>query len=218
MNLVRNQTGTSGDKTKENGSADGDDSLQGPKKVVSQSVTDVKPAKRVRDNNSTDSNRSPQPEKKPKTLSEVKSDVRQSMAQKNVSKTKVIPPQPKPVAMESAGFMNALTSAATAAPIVRKRKRVTTAAKTETTTTTSASSSSSNTKPTYTGILDAILDSQSQTHGQEDGREKDNKDKDKDSENSNVSSGSKSGSTPNGSPENTSMPSKISIPFYNRYQ
>ena len=33
------------------------------------------------------------------------------------------------VAMESAGFMNALTSAATAAPIVRKRKRVTTAAK-----------------------------------------------------------------------------------------
>ena len=33
------------------------------------------------------------------------------------------------VVMESAGFMNALTSAATAAPVVRKRKRVTTAAK-----------------------------------------------------------------------------------------
>ena len=48
-----------------------------------------------RDNSSTESNRSPQPEKKSKTLSEVKSDVKQSMAQKNVSKTKVIPPQPK---------------------------------------------------------------------------------------------------------------------------
>ena len=33
------------------------------------------------------------------------------------------------VAMESAGFMNALTSAASAAPVVRKRKRVTTASK-----------------------------------------------------------------------------------------
>lgn len=33
------------------------------------------------------------------------------------------------VAMESAGFMNALTSAASAAPVVRKRKRVSTAAK-----------------------------------------------------------------------------------------
>ena len=31
------------------------------------------------------------------------------------------------VAMESAGFMNALTSAASAAPVVRKRKRVTAA-------------------------------------------------------------------------------------------
>lgn len=31
--------------------------------------------------------------------------------------------------MESAGFMNALTSAASAAPVVRKRKRVSTAAK-----------------------------------------------------------------------------------------
>lgn len=30
-----------------------------------------------------------------KTLSEVKSDVKQSMAQKNISKTKVIPPQAK---------------------------------------------------------------------------------------------------------------------------
>ena len=48
-----------------------------------------------RDNNSTDSNRSPQTDKKSKTLSEVKSDVKQSMAQKSVSKTKVIPPQPK---------------------------------------------------------------------------------------------------------------------------
>ena len=33
------------------------------------------------------------------------------------------------VAMESAGFMNALTSAASAAPVVRKRKRASTAAK-----------------------------------------------------------------------------------------
>ena len=31
--------------------------------------------------------------------------------------------------MESAGFMNALTSAASATPIVRKRKRVSTTAK-----------------------------------------------------------------------------------------
>ena len=31
--------------------------------------------------------------------------------------------------MESAGFMNALTSAASAAPVVRKRKRASTAAK-----------------------------------------------------------------------------------------
>ena len=48
-----------------------------------------------RDNGSADSNRSPQAEKKMKTLSEVKSDVKQSMAQKNISKTKVIPPQAK---------------------------------------------------------------------------------------------------------------------------
>ena len=48
-----------------------------------------------RDNSSSDSNRSPQPEKKLKTLSEVKSDVKQSLAQKSISKTKVIPPQPK---------------------------------------------------------------------------------------------------------------------------
>ena len=34
---------------------------------------------------------------------------------------------PQAVAMESAGFMNALTSAASAAPVVRKRKRVTAA-------------------------------------------------------------------------------------------
>lgn len=196
MSLVRNQSGISEkvEKSKQNGSEDVDDSLQGSKKA------EGKPAKRIRDNNASDSNRSPQPEKKSKTLNEVKSDIKQSMSQKNVSKTKVIPPQPKPVAMESAGFMNALTSAASAAP-VRKRKRVTTVAKTETTTTsTTVTSSTSTTKPTFTGILDAILDSQSQTHGQEDGREKDTKEKDSDNSNN---SNNKSGSTPNGSPENS---------------
>lgn len=197
MSLVRNQS-EKVDKPKQNGSTESEDSLQGNRQG------DGKSGKRIRDNSSSDSNRSPQPEKKLKTLSEVKSDVKQSLAQKNISKTKVIPPQPKPVAMESAGFMNALTSAASAAPVVRKRKRVT-AAKTGTTTTTTVTSSVSNTKPTYTGILDAILDSQSQTHGQEDGRDKESKDKDTDNSNT---SNNKSGSTPNGSPENTpSVPS-----------
>lgn len=203
MSLVRNQTGTSekGDKPKLNGSANGEDTLQGSKQAVSS--TEGKPAKRMRDNNSTDSNRSPQVEKKAKTLNEVKSDVKQSMAQKNVSKTKVIPPQPKPVAMESAGFMNALTIAASAAP-VRKRKRVSTASKTGTTNTTTSTSSATTTKPTYTGILDAILDSQSQTHGQEDGREKEKENKDKEVDSS---GNNKSGSSPNGSPDDTSAPS-----------
>ncbi|PFX23286.1 Serine/threonine-protein phosphatase 1 regulatory subunit 10 [Stylophora pistillata] len=203
MSLVRNQTGTSekGDKPKLNGSASGDDPLQGSKQAVSS--TEGKPAKRMRDNNSTDSNRSPQVEKKSKTLSEVKSDVKQSMAQKNVSKTKVIPPQPKPVAMESAGFMNALTIAASAAP-ARKRKRVSTASKTGTTNTSTSVSLTTTTKPTYTGILDAILDSQSQTHGQEDGREKEKENKDKEADSS---SNNKSGSSPNGSPDDTSAPS-----------
>lgn len=203
MSLVRNQTGISDkvDKPKQNGSADGDDSLQGSKQAVSS--TEGKPAKRMRDNNSTDSNRSPQTDKKSKTLSEVKSDVKQSMAQKSVSKTKVIPPQPKPVAMESAGFMNAL-SAASAAPVMRKRKRASTAAKTGTTNTTTSTSTTATTKPTYTGILDAILDSQSQTHGQEDGREKEKENKDKEADSS---SNNKSGSSPNGSPDNTSAPS-----------
>lgn len=201
MSLVRNQTGIS-DKPKQNGSADGEDVLQGSKQAFSLTSTEGKPAKRLRDNGSTDSNRSSQAEKKMKTLSEVKSDVKQSMAQKNISKTKVIPPQAKPVAMESAGFMNALTSAASAAPVVRKRKRVSTTAKTATTTTTTATSSSTATaKPTYTGILDAILDSQSQTHGQEDGREKEKESKEKDADSS---SSNKSGSSPNGSPDNTS--------------
>lgn len=203
MSLVRNQTGTleKGDKPKLNGSANGEDTLQGSKQAVSS--TEGKPAKRMRDNNSTDSNRSPQVEKKAKTLNEVKSDVKQSMAQKNVSKTKVIPPQPKPVAMESAGFMNALTIAASAAP-VRKRKRVSTASKTGTTNTTTSTSSATTTKPTYTGILDAILDSQSQTHGQEDGREKEKENKDKEVDSS---GNNKSGSSPNGSPDDTSAPS-----------
>lgn len=203
MSLVRNQTGTSekGDKPKLNGSANGEDTLQGSKQAVS--LTEGKPAKRMRDNNSTDSNRSPQVEKKAKTLNEVKSDVKQSMAQKNVSKTKVIPPQPKPVAMESAGFMNALTIAASAAP-VRKRKRVSTASKTGTTNTTTSTSSATTTKPTYTGILDAILDSQSQTHGQEDGREKEKENKDKEVDSS---GNNKSASSPNGSPDDTSAPS-----------
>lgn len=203
MSLVRNQTGTSekGDKPKLNGSANGEDTLQGSKQAVS--LTEGKPAKRMRDNNSTDSNRSPQVEKKAKTLNEVKSDVKQSMAQKNVSKTKVIPPQPKPVAMESAGFMNALTIAASAAP-VRKRKRVSTASKTGTTNTTTSTSSATTTKPTYTGILDAILDSQSQTHGQEDGREKEKENRDKEVDSS---GNNKSASSPNGSPDDTSAPS-----------
>ncbi|KAL9989493.1 hypothetical protein ACROYT_G004052 [Oculina patagonica] len=201
MSIVRNQTGVADkvDKPKQNGSADGEDTVQGSKQAVSLPLTEGKPAKRMRDNSSTDSNRSPKPEKKSKTLSEVKSDVKQSLAQKNVSKTKVIPPQPKPVAMESAGFMDALTSAASAAP-VRKRKRVFTAAKTGTTNTTTTTSSTATTKPSYTGILDAILDSQSQTHGQEDGREKEKESKDKDAD----STSNKSGSSPNGSPENSS--------------
>ncbi|XP_032241917.1 serine/threonine-protein phosphatase 1 regulatory subunit 10 [Nematostella vectensis] len=155
MDMVRTQSDKA-DKPQKNGDSPESDISDVSGKDLKNS--DVKLGKRPRDD---DPKKSPS-EKKLK---------RSNSQEENGKPVKVKKEVNKALAMESAGFMNALATAAVAAP--RKRKRpATTAQKTPTATTPTTPTASTAVKPSYTGILDEIMSNQSQTHGIEGAKEK----------------------------------------------